>query len=151
MGMSYGYGPAADKAEMIKLIRSSVEKGVIFFDTAEVYGPYRNEELVGEALAPFREEVVIATKFGWRSGENGPTPAAGLDRRPATIRFQTKNPQRNAAGAMMKTCGERGIASGDPWGGGLQPNPNTAALHAAFFVPVRFVRAKLGHAPRNKK
>src|SRR6185437_15145157 len=65
MGMSYGYGPAADKAEMIKLIRSSVEKGVIFFDTAEVYGPYVNEELVGEALAPFREQVVIATKFGW--------------------------------------------------------------------------------------
>jgi aryl-alcohol dehydrogenase-like predicted oxidoreductase len=65
MGMSFGYGPAADKQEMIKLIRSAVEQGVNFFDTAEVYGPYVNEELVGEALKPFRNEVVIATKFGF--------------------------------------------------------------------------------------
>lgn len=64
MGMSHGYGPAADKQEMIALIRAAVEKGVTFFDTAEVYGPYANEELVGEALAPFKGEVVIATKFG---------------------------------------------------------------------------------------
>src|SRR6058998_827432 len=65
MGMSFGYGPAADKKEMISLIRSAVERGVTFFDTAEVYGPLTNEELVGEALAPFRNQVVIATKFGW--------------------------------------------------------------------------------------
>ena len=65
MGMSFGYGPAADKQEMISLIRSAVERGVIFFDTAEVYGPFTNEELVGEALAPFRGQVVIATKFGF--------------------------------------------------------------------------------------
>src|SRR6185369_16468220 len=65
MGMSFGYGPAGDKQEMISLIRSAVEKGVTFFDTAEIYGPLTNEELVGEALAPFREEVVIATKFGF--------------------------------------------------------------------------------------
>jgi aryl-alcohol dehydrogenase-like predicted oxidoreductase len=64
MGMSYGYGPAADKKEMIELIRSAVERGVTFFDTAEVYGPFTNEELVGEALAPFKGKVVIATKFG---------------------------------------------------------------------------------------
>jgi len=64
MGMSYGYGPASDKKEMISLIRAAVERGVTFFDTAEVYGPYVNEELVGEALAPFKGEVVIATKFG---------------------------------------------------------------------------------------
>ena len=66
MGMSFGYGPPADKQEMISLIRAAVERGVTFFDTAEVYGPFTNEELVGEALAPFREQVVIATKFGFR-------------------------------------------------------------------------------------
>src|SRR6059058_1205543 len=65
MGMSFGYGPAVDKQEGISLIRAAVERGVTFFDTAEVYGPYTNEELVGEALAPLREQVVIATKFGW--------------------------------------------------------------------------------------
>jgi aryl-alcohol dehydrogenase-like predicted oxidoreductase len=65
MGMSFGYGPAADKREMISLIRTAVERGVTFFDTAEAYGPLTNEELVGEALAPFRGQVVIATKFGY--------------------------------------------------------------------------------------
>ena len=71
MGMSFGYGPAADKQEMISLIRSAVERGVTFFDTAEVYGPFTNEELVGEALAPFREQVVIGTKFGFKLNPNG--------------------------------------------------------------------------------
>ena len=65
MGMSFGYGPAGDKQEMIALIRTAVERGVTFFDTAEAYGPFTNEELVGEALAPFRGQVVIATKFGF--------------------------------------------------------------------------------------
>jgi aryl-alcohol dehydrogenase-like predicted oxidoreductase len=65
MGMSFSYGPPADKQEMISLIRTAVERGVTFFDTAEVYGPFTNEELVGEALAPFRGQVVIATKFGF--------------------------------------------------------------------------------------
>ena len=65
MGMSFGYGPAADKHQAISLIRSAVERGVTFFDTAEVYGPLTNEELVGEALAPFRDKVVIATKYGF--------------------------------------------------------------------------------------
>src|ERR687883_522532 len=65
MGMSWSYGVPKDREEMITLIRSAVERGVTFFDTAEVYGPYTNEELVGEALAPFKNEVVIATKFGW--------------------------------------------------------------------------------------
>src|SRR5256886_10041460 len=71
--MSFGYGPAADKQEMINVIRSAVEQGVTFFDTAEVYGPFTNEELVGEALAPFRGQVVIATKFGFDcdSGKQG--------------------------------------------------------------------------------
>jgi len=66
MGMTFAYGPPGDKQEMISLIRSAVERGVTFFDTAEVYGPYTNEELVGEGLAPVRDQVVIATKFGFK-------------------------------------------------------------------------------------
>ena len=84
MGMSYGYGPAADKQEMISLIRSAVERGVTFFDTAEAYGPFTNEELVGEALAPVRDRVVIATKFGFKFGSNG--GQTGMDSRPQHIR-----------------------------------------------------------------
>jgi aryl-alcohol dehydrogenase-like predicted oxidoreductase len=83
MSMSFGYGPAADKQEMISLIRSAVELGVTFFDTAEAYGPFTNEELVGEALAPVRDQVVIATKFGF--GFDGGRQA-GLDSQPAHIR-----------------------------------------------------------------
>src|SRR5207247_2804094 len=71
MGMSFAYGPAADKQEMISLIRSAVERGITFFDTAEAYGPFTNEELVGEALAPFRGQVVIATKSGVKLDTNG--------------------------------------------------------------------------------
>ncbi|WP_445612837.1 aldo/keto reductase [Geobacillus sp. YF-1] len=82
MGMSYGYGPAADKKEMIALIHAAVERGVTFFDTAEVYGPYVNEELVGEALAPFKGEVVIATKFGIQMNDGKQV----LDSKPETIR-----------------------------------------------------------------
>jgi aryl-alcohol dehydrogenase-like predicted oxidoreductase len=85
MGMSFGYGPTADKQQMISLIRSAVERGVTFFDTAEVYGPFTNEELVGEALAPFREQVVLATKFGWKLNPNGGRPA-GLDSRPEHVK-----------------------------------------------------------------
>ncbi len=83
MGLSFGYGPAVDNQAGIRLIRSAVERGVTFFDTAEVYGPFTNEALVGEALAPFRGQVVIATKFGFRieAGKQG-----GLDSRPAHIR-----------------------------------------------------------------
>ena len=84
MGMSYGYGPASDKQQMISLIRSAVERGVTFFDTAEAYGPFTNEELVGEALAPFRENVVIATKFGFKFDSVG--KQVGLDSRPEHIR-----------------------------------------------------------------
>ena len=85
MGMSFGYGPAGDKKEMISVIRSAVERGVTFFDTAEVYGPFTNEELVGEALAPGREQVVIATKFGWRLDSNS-GKQVGLDSRPEHIK-----------------------------------------------------------------
>src|SRR5256712_2778770 len=84
MGMSYGYGPAADKQEMIALIRNAVERGITFFDTAEAYGPFTNEELVGEALAPFRGQVVIATKFGFKFGPKG--EQLGQDSRPEHIK-----------------------------------------------------------------
>jgi aryl-alcohol dehydrogenase-like predicted oxidoreductase len=85
MGLSFGYGPAGDKQEMISVIRKAVEQGVTFFDTAEVYGPFTNEELVGEALAPFRKQVVIATKFGFRLDPNT-GKQAGLDSHPAHIK-----------------------------------------------------------------
>src|SRR5512140_2565417 len=90
MGMSFGYGPAGDKREMIALTRAAVERGVTFFDTAEVYGPFINEELVGEALAPFRKQVVIATKFGFDLNPNfdprGMKGLPGLNSRPEHIK-----------------------------------------------------------------
>ena len=86
MSMSFGYGPAGDRQEMISVIRGAVERGVTFFDTAQVYGPFANEELVGEALAPFRGQVVIATKFGFRFEDNGAPRNVGLDSRPETIK-----------------------------------------------------------------
>ena len=85
MGMSFSYGPPADKKEMIALIRSAVEQGVTFFDTAEVYGPFTNEELVGEALAPLRKQVAVATKFGFKLDPNT-GKQAGLDSRPEHIK-----------------------------------------------------------------
>jgi aryl-alcohol dehydrogenase-like predicted oxidoreductase len=87
MGMSFSYGPPKDKQEMISLLRAAVERGITFFDTAEVYGPFTNEELVGEALAPFRKQVVIATKFGFDlSGSDKRPGAAGLDSRSEHIK-----------------------------------------------------------------
>ncbi|MFZ2448481.1 MAG: aldo/keto reductase [Syntrophobacteraceae bacterium] len=88
MGMSFGYGPAADKREMISLLRSAVERGITFFDTAEVYGPFTNEELVGEALSPFRGQVVIATKFGFdtKVDPRGTQGAPALNSRPEHIK-----------------------------------------------------------------
>src|SRR5881398_33427 len=86
MGMTFAYGPPGDKQEMISLIRSAVERGVTFFDTAEVYGPYTNEELVGEALAPFRKQVVIATKFGFKAASKIETRWSDLDSRPKRIK-----------------------------------------------------------------
>src|SRR6266508_4481083 len=78
MGMSFSYAPFPDKQEMISLIRAAVERGITFFDTAEVYGPFINEELVGEALAPFRGQVVIATKFGFKPDPTGKQAWTGL-------------------------------------------------------------------------
>jgi aryl-alcohol dehydrogenase-like predicted oxidoreductase len=92
MGMSHGYGPAKDRGEMIALIRSAVEHGVTFFDTAEVYGPFTNEDLVGEALSPVRDQVVIATKFGFRIGPDG--KQSGTDSRPEHIREVAENSLR---------------------------------------------------------
>lgn len=86
MGMSFGYGPPQDKQEMITVIRAAVESGVTFFDTAEVYGPFTNEELVGEALAPVREQVVIATKFGFKPAADGSGRWSELDSRPEHIK-----------------------------------------------------------------
>jgi len=92
MGMSFGYGPAADRQEMIALIRAAVERGVTFFDTAQVYGPFTNEALVGEALAPFRDRVVIATKFGFEFDRDG--KQIGLSSRPESIRESTEGSLR---------------------------------------------------------
>jgi aryl-alcohol dehydrogenase-like predicted oxidoreductase len=86
MGLSFGYGPATDKQEAITLIRAAVERGVTFFDTAEIYGPLTNEELLGEALAPFRGQVVIATKFGFKPASEGETNWTALDSRPEHIK-----------------------------------------------------------------
>jgi aryl-alcohol dehydrogenase-like predicted oxidoreductase len=86
MGMSFAYGPPGDKKEMISLLRAAVERGVTFFDTAEVYGPFTNEELVGEGLAPFRKQVVIATKFGFKPDSKPETRWSNLDSRPEHIR-----------------------------------------------------------------
>ena len=86
MGMSFGYGPPKDKQEMISLLRKAVELGVTFFDTAEVYGPFTNEELVGEALAPMREQVVIASKFGFKPASDGGSRWSELDSRPEHIK-----------------------------------------------------------------
>jgi aryl-alcohol dehydrogenase-like predicted oxidoreductase len=86
MGMSFSYGPPKDKKEMISLLHAAVDRGITFFDTAEVYGPYLNEELVGEALLPFRGKVVIATKFGWKIDPKAERGLAGLDSRPEHIK-----------------------------------------------------------------
>ncbi len=86
MGLSFGYGPPTEKSEAIKLIRTAMERGVTFFDTAEVYGPLTNEELVGEALASFRGQVVIATKFGWEANPNDGGKWTALNSRPEHIK-----------------------------------------------------------------
>ena len=88
MGMSFGYGPAGDRKEMLGLLRTAVDRGITFFDTAEVYGPFTNEQLVGEALGPVRDQVVIASKFGFKFGPNG--QQLGVDSRPEHIREVTE-------------------------------------------------------------
>ena len=103
MGMSFGYGPPADKQEMLSLIRLAVERGVTFFDTAEVYGPFTNEELVGEALAPFRGKVVIATKFGFKlDPQTG--KQAGLDSRPEHILRRLPQLRSNGSASTPSIC-----------------------------------------------
>ena len=101
LGMTFGYGPAHDKKEMISVIRAAVERGVTFFDTAEAYGPFTNEELVGEALAPFRRKVVIATKFGWKVDSS--EKWTELDNRPGRLFRQS------SGGAEGAGCDRRSI------------------------------------------
>ncbi len=101
MRMSFGDAPIGTKAEMIQLMHRAVELGVNFFDTAEVYGPFTNEELVGEALKPFKNQVIIATKFGFKHGAQGPLPGIGLDSRPEQI--------RRVAEASLKRLGVEAI------------------------------------------
>ncbi len=101
MRMSFGDAPIGDKQEMIAFLHKAVERGITFFDTAEVYGPFTNEELVGEALEPFKGQVVIATKFGFKHGDNGPAPGTGLDSRPEQI--------KRVAEASLKRLGVEAI------------------------------------------
>lgn len=98
MGMSWSYGPAKDREQMISLLRSAVERGVTFFDTAEVYGPLANEELVGEALAPFKGKVVIATKFGW-------APAPGDRERWSTLNSRPEHIKEVVEGSLKRLRG----------------------------------------------
>ena len=101
MGMSWSYGPAKDKQEMISVLHAAVDWGVTFFDTAEVYGPFLNEELVGEALAPFRErKVVIATKFGWEANPNDGGKWNALNSRPEHIKQVAEQSLRSGSRSM---------------------------------------------------
>ncbi len=125
MGMSFGYGPPKEKQEMISLIRKAVEFGVTFFDTAEVYGPFTNEELVGDALRPFRKDVVIATKFGFKI-ENG--KQAGLDSRPEHIykgscRGFSKTPQDRCHRLVLSASRRSERAHRRCSWGGERPHP----------------------------
>jgi aryl-alcohol dehydrogenase-like predicted oxidoreductase len=103
MGMSFSYAPFPDKQEMISLIRTAVERGVTFFDTAEVYGPFTNEELVGEALSPFRGQVVIATKFGFKPASRGEARWSELDSHPKHIRKLLKH-RSSVSRSMSSIC-----------------------------------------------
>ena len=109
MGMSFGYGPPKDKRQMISVIRAAVERGVTFFDTAEVYGPFTNEELVGEALAPFREDVAIATKFGWDLDPGATQLHRGLNSRPNHIKLvaEASLKRLRTSIASIRTCRSR--------------------------------------------
>ena len=104
MGMSANYGPPANKQEMIALIRAAVDRGVTFFDTAETYGPFINEELVGEALAPVRDQVVIATKFGFDIDPKTGQRRGGLNSRPEHIKASRRGIAQAARGSTSSIC-----------------------------------------------
>ena len=110
MGMSWSYGPPKDKQEMIALLHAAVDRGVTFFDTAEVYGPLLNEELVGEALAPFRGKVVIATKFGW-AGQSGRRQASGALSTAAPSTSNRSPKDRSSVSRSMPSISTTSIAS----------------------------------------
>src|ERR1700690_1109111 len=102
MGMSFSYGPPKDKQEMTALLHAAVDRGVTFFDTAEVYGPFTNEELVGQAIGPFSKHLVIATKFGFDlSGSDGRPGAAGLNSRPEHINKAVEGPPKRLKGEKI--------------------------------------------------
>ena len=105
MGLSFGYGPPTDRQQAIALIRAAVERGVTFFDTAQAYGPFTNEELLGEALAPFRAQVVIATKFAFQWDENG--KETGLNNRPKHIRASAPGSTRPTSATPFRASARR--------------------------------------------
>jgi len=113
MGLSFAYGPATDKQQAITLIRSAVERGVTFFDTAEAYSPFTNEELVGEALAPFRDRMVIATKFGFKDGDARvgvaivAQSASGRSRKPPSGACRPTSSTSSTSTASTRTCPSR--------------------------------------------
>jgi len=107
MRMSFGDRPT-DKQEMIQFLHAAVDRGITFFDTAEVYGPFTNEELVGEALEPYKGKVVIATKFGWKHGPQGPHPSVGADSRPEQI---SQNKSQNQQGRRDQRKDEGQVSS----------------------------------------
>src|SRR3989449_10974505 len=133
MGMSFGYGPAADRQEMISLLRTAVERGVTFFDTAEVYGPFTNEELLGEALFPFRGRVVIATKFGFKLDPNGGPKWVGLDSRPQHIKqvaeASLKRLRVDAIDLFYQHRVDPDVPIEDVAGGAEGPNPAGKVKH----------------------
>src|SRR2546422_9875017 len=139
MGMTFSYGPPADKKEMIKLLQAAVERGVTFFDTAEVYGPFNNEELVGEALAPFKGKVVIATKFGFKLDPNGGPKWVGLDSRPEHIRqvaeASLKRLRVEAIDLFYQHRVDPDVPIEDVAGGGKEPVPGGKGRAVCPFVP----------------
>jgi len=128
MGMSFGLGPAIDKQQAISLIRGAVELGVTFFDTAEAYGPFTNEELVGEALAPFRDRVVIATKFGFKGGDS----QTGMDsrpvRRPSAARTPSSRLRHSRASILFGGASPRrkSCRRWRSWASGSSPSARSA-------------------------
>src|SRR6266850_2576795 len=114
MGLSFGLGPAVDKQEGIALIRAAVERGVTFFDTAEVYGPFTNEELVGEALAPFRDQVVIATKFGWKANPEDGGKWTALNSRPEHIKKAAEGSLKRLKTDVIDLCYQHRVDSNVP-------------------------------------
>jgi aryl-alcohol dehydrogenase-like predicted oxidoreductase len=173
MGLSYGYGPAVEKQEGISLIRAAVERGVTFFDTAEAYGPFTNEELVGEALAPFRGQVVIGTKFGFKIDPKAERALNGTDSRPEHImevaeaslkrlktdvidlfyqhRVDPNVPIEDVAGAVKNLIQQGKVRHFGPLGSGRANDPSRTRRSYGHRTPERILalveRTRSGSAP----